>query len=94
MSYIALRYVGRWTPGEVIREPLTDAQADHLLRVGAIRALGEEPGDAPAPAPEAPEPSPDPGPAAEAAAPEEDVPAVIDVDDTVVAAPKRRRKKQ
>jgi hypothetical protein len=62
MTYAAIGYVGKWTPGEIITDGLTDEQAERLLKKGAIRALGEQPAPEPPAQPEAPvtaQPEPD-----------------------------------
>ena len=95
MSYVAVNYVGKWSPGEIIGEALTDEQAGRLLRKGRIKLLVtlEE---KPAPEPE-PEPAAEATPAEEAAEEpetEETVdaePLEIDAADALVTAPKPKK---
>lgn len=103
--YVALIYVGHWTPGEIIDEALTEAQAERLLKMGAIRRTDAP--EAAAPAPEADTPEAEAAeeadaPKAEAAeeadaleaedAEEVEAP-VIDVADTLATAPSAPKKK-
>lgn len=90
MQYAATIYVGKWTPGEIISEELTEEQVKRLLQKGAIRALGENP------APEAPAEAPDeepaaPEPEAPAEAPEVDL-LDIDAADALVKKPTARKR--
>lgn len=90
--FVALIYVGRWTPGEIIGEELTEAQAERLLKMGAIRRT-----DAPEPATPAPETecateAPVTAKAQEAEEEEVEAP-VIDVADTLATAPSAPKKK-
>ncbi len=91
MSYVAVTHVGKWTPGEIIDEKLTQEQAGRLLDKGAIKlmvtpvALPQEEPPAP-PAPPAPE-------AEEQPEEEADVPMEIDAADALVTKPTPKRTK-
>lgn len=97
MSYVAVTYVGKWSPGEIIGEALTDEQAGRLLRKGRIKllvALVEKPAPEPEPAAEAAkaeEAAQEPEAEAEAEETVDAEPLEIDAADALVTAPKPKK---
>lgn len=88
MSYVAVTYVGKWTPGEIITDELTDEQAARLLKKGAVKLMVNV---IQQPEPCQPEPKAAAEEKQEQPAEEAEAPLEIDAADALVTTPKPKR---